>query len=100
MTTMTQLGGDAAGPHSADDQMDQIRELLIGEHQRRSGARLDRIEARLKEIEEDIVRRFDDLSARIEALGRETAAGRRAAFEELSRSVVELGERVRNLSQS
>ncbi len=99
-TSITQLGGNAAASQSTEDQMEQIRELLVGEQQRRSGARVEQLEARLKELEEDIVRRFDALTARIEALGQETAAGRRAAFEELSRGIGELGERVRNLSQS
>jgi hypothetical protein len=99
MTSITQMGGTAAEPQS-DADMDQIRELLVGEQQRRTGARIERIEQRMKELEEDIARRFDALMARIEALGQETATGRRASFEELSRSVMELGERVRNLSQS
>jgi hypothetical protein len=80
--------------------MEQIRELLIGEQQRRSTARLDTLEARIKTLEEDVARRFDALMARTEALGQETTAGRRAAFEELSRGIAELGERMRNLSQS
>jgi CHASE3 domain sensor protein len=100
MTSMTQLGGNTAEPQSADAEMEQIRELLVGEQQRRSSSRLDKLEARLKELEEDIARRFDAIAARIEALGQETTAGRRAAFEELSRNIVELGERMRNLSQS
>jgi DNA anti-recombination protein RmuC len=99
-TSITQTGGIAAGPGAADAEMDQIRELLVGEQQRHTRARMDRLEARMKELEEDIARRFDALAARIETLGQETAAGRRASFEELSRSVMELGERVRNLSQS
>jgi hypothetical protein len=99
-TSISQLGDNAAGPQSADDEMEQIRELLIGEQQRRSTARLDTLEARIKTLEEDVARRFDALMARIEALGQETTAGRRSAFEELSRGIAELGERMRNLSQS
>jgi len=100
MTSITQTGGSTADLGAADAEMDQIRELLVGEQQRHTRARMDRLEARMKELEEDIARRFDALAARIETLGQETAAGRRASFEELSRSVMELGERVRNLSQS
>jgi len=99
-TSINQPGDNAAAPPSADDEMEQIRELLIGEQQRRSTARIDKLEARLKEFEEDVARRFDALAARIETLGQETTAGRRAAFEELSRGIGELGERMRNLSQS
>jgi hypothetical protein len=100
MTSVSQFGGSSAPAQSTDDSMEQIRELLVGEQQRRSGARLDTIEARLKALEEDMVRRFDALNARLDALAEETKAGRRTAFEELSRGVAELGERVRNLSQS
>jgi len=100
MTSITQLGDSTTAGPSADDSMDQIRELLVGEQQRRSGERMDTLDARLKALEEDMVRRFDALNARLDALAEETKTGRRAAFEELSRGVAELGERVRNLSQS
>jgi hypothetical protein len=100
MKSATRLEGDTVLPQTTDDSMDLIRELLIGEQQRRSGARMDALDARLSALEEDMMRRFDALNARIDALAEETKAGRRAAFEELSRGVTELGERVRNLSQS
>ncbi len=46
-----------------------------------------------------MARRFDALAARIESLGRETTAGRHAAFEELSRNVGELSERIRSIAK-
>jgi hypothetical protein len=76
--------------------MQQIRELLVG----RTEARLGQLEGRLKELEGEIGRGLDALAARIEAVGAEAVAGQQATFENLSRSVVELAERIRGLSQS
>jgi polyhydroxyalkanoate synthesis regulator phasin len=89
MTTMAQLGVQSAHADSTDAQMDQIRELLVGDIMRRADARVEALEARVRELE-----------ARLEALGAEQTAGRRSAFDELSRSVTELGERIRQLGQS
>ncbi len=100
MTSISQVGATPAGTETADDEMEKIRELLVGEFQRRSAARIEVLEARLKELDEEMGRRFDTLIARIEALGRETTTSRHAAFEELSRNVLELGERIRNLSNT
>ena len=88
MTTMAQLGAQSAHADSTDAQMDQIRELLVGDIQRRADARVEALEARVRELE-----------ARFEALGVEQTAGRRSAFDELSRSVTELGERIGQLGQ-
>ncbi|MDP1639944.1 MAG: hypothetical protein Q8L61_03395 [Hyphomicrobium sp.] len=79
--------------------MQQIRELLVGDAMRRSASRADQIEARLKDLEAEMTRRFDSLSAQVEALATNLSADRRAAFDELAHGVVELGERIRHLSQ-
>jgi hypothetical protein len=96
---MTEPGGKAAGPQSTDVEMEQIRELLVGEILRRSDARIDKLEARLKDLEGEITRGLDALSARIGSVGAETAAEQQAAFEKLSQGVVELGERIRSLGK-
>ena len=88
MTTMAQLGAQSAPTESTDAQMDQIRELLVGDILRRADARVEALEARVRELE-----------GRLEALGAEQTAGRRSAFDELSRGVAELGERIRHLAQ-
>lgn len=95
--SMPQQGGGPARPQSGDAEMEQIRELLVGEVSRRSDARLDRLEARLRRLEEEIARGLEGLSARIEAVATEAAAGQRAAFDKLSQGVMELGERIRSL---
>jgi hypothetical protein len=85
MTTIAQLGAQSAHADSTDAQMDQIRELLVGDILRRADARVEALEARVRELE-----------GRIEAL----VASRRSAFDELSRGVAELGERIRHLAQN
>jgi len=88
MNEMAQLGAQSSHADSTDAQMEQIRELLVGDIQRRADARVEALEARVREFE-----------ARLEALSAEQTAGRRSAFEELARSVAELGERIKHLAQ-
>lgn len=98
MTSFTELTGGGDRSEAKDEQMDQIRELLVGDIVRRTEARIGALEDRLTEVQDDLGRRLDELAARIEELGGDLSADRRASFEELSRGVVELGERIRNLS--
>ena len=90
---------DAGQTEPTDDQMQQIRELLFGEALRRNSSRADLIEARLKDLEAEIARRFDALSTQLAALAADLATDRRTAFDELAHGVAELGERIRHLSQ-
>jgi hypothetical protein len=83
----------------ADDKMEQIRELLVGDFARRSAAHVETLEARIRDLEIEMTRRFEALVVRIDALAAEMTADNRASFEELSRGVVELGERIRHLSR-
>ncbi len=83
----------------AEDRMEQIRELLIGEHLRVQEARLAAVESRLRDLEGLVFRRVDALSARIEALAADSGTDRRAAFDELSRMVLDLSENIHRLSR-
>jgi len=100
MTFLAQSGGDSNRSGPSDDQMEQIRELLVGEILRRGEARVSALEARVRELEQHLGQRIDALAARIDALGQEQTSGRQAAFEALSQSVLEMGERIRNLSKT
>ena len=51
MTTMAQLGAQSVSTESTDAQMDQIRELLVGDILRRADARVEALEARVRELE-------------------------------------------------
>ena len=81
------------------EKMDQIRELLVGEHVRSNEARMAAMEARLREIETGFIQRLDAMAARIEALAGETESDRRTAFDDLARSVIDLGERIRRITK-
>src|SRR5262245_41709288 len=93
-------------PEPQDDKMEQIRDLLFGEQIRELKAQLASmeqghqafaaaLEQKQQEFQTSVSRQFDAIAARIEALAGETEAERRSAFEELSRNVLDLGERIR-----
>lgn len=79
----------------ADEKMLQVRELLFGEYRRETETRIALLEARVRELEDGVNRRLDLLQARLEAAAGELSADRRAAFDDLARSVLELGDRIR-----
>lgn len=87
----TAVSSAAAG----DEKMNQVRELLFGEYQRQSEARMALMEARIRELELGFSRRLDALEERVEQIAGKADAEQRAAFEELARGIADLGERVR-----
>lgn len=91
----------AADEHHAvrDEKMDQVRDLLIGDYVRRTENRMAAIEARLRDMETDFSRRLDALHSRLEAMAGEMTGERRSDFDELSKIIGELGERVRGISR-
>ncbi|MDX2307074.1 MAG: hypothetical protein NW216_02425 [Hyphomicrobium sp.] len=99
-TSLEELrAGLAAKREGADDRMEQIRELLVGDHIRSQDARLQALEHRVRELEGLVFRRVDALSQRLEALSGEASSERRAQFDELARMVVDLGDSIRNISR-
>ncbi len=82
-----------------DEKMDQIRDLLIGDHVRKTENRMAAIEARLRDMETDVGRRLDALHTRMEAMAGEMTGERRSDFDELSKIIGDLGERVRSISR-
>ena len=82
-----------------DEKMIQVRELLIGDFVRASEARLSALESRIRDLETGIGERLSVLGARIETLAADHTADRNAAFDELGKSVRDLGERIRILTR-
>jgi hypothetical protein len=80
-----------------DDKLDQIRELLYGEFKRDSDARVALIEARVRELEASLSRKLDSIQDRLDELSINLASERKQAFEQLSSSVLELGENIRRI---
>ncbi len=78
-----------------DEKMDQVRELLFGEYQRQTEARMAMLEARIRELELALQRRLDGIEQRVDQAAGKVDAEHRAAFDELARGITDLGERVR-----
>lgn len=83
----------------SDEKMDQVREILFGEYQRRTDAHIELLEERIRELELSLHRRLDALQARIDAVNAETDAAQRTSLEEIAQGMHELSERVRGLPQ-
>ena len=90
-------GNDLMEPF--DDKMQQIRDLLFGEFKRDSDQRLALIEARVRELEQGLHRKLDAIQARLDALSGDMVADRRQSFDELSRQVVALGEKIGHIGR-
>lgn len=99
-TSLSELRGGAAPRDAADDKLEQIRDLLHGEFKRENDARIALLEARLREQEIAFTRRLDAIQARLDAMTGEMSAERRQSFDELSRSVMELGDRIRRINHT
>lgn len=97
-TSLGELRNGAAPAEATDDKIEQIRDLLYGEFKRDHDVRLNTLESRVKELEGDLQRKLEAIQARLEALASENAAERRSSFDELSRSIFELGDRIRRIS--
>lgn len=83
----------------ADDKMNQVRDLLIGDYVRTSQSRIAALEMRMRDLETGIAQRLTSLQQRIEGLATDTTITRQAAFEELARGVAELGDRIRRIAR-
>lgn len=87
----------AQSAHASDEKMDQVRELLFGDYQRQSEARLAMLEARIRELELSLLRRLEALEGRMDQVANRVEADQRATLEELGRGIADLGERVRRM---
>lgn len=88
------------GHDIADERMEQVRELLLGDAIRRGEARIVYLETRINDLEVGITRQLDALEARIEALQTVVAAERRTTLEELSKGLEDLGQKIRTISKT
>jgi len=94
-TSYAEFRTSVGSASQTDEKMDQVRELLFGEYQRQSEARMALMEARIRELELGFSRRLESIEQRMEQIAGKTDADQRAAFEELARGIADLGERVR-----
>jgi hypothetical protein len=83
----------------ADEKMNQVRDLLMGDFVRASDDRMAALESRLRDLETGLGHRLMLLHQRIEALATDHTADRQASFDELAKSVLELSDKIRVLSR-
>ncbi len=98
-TTLDELRAAATNREIRDEKMEQVRQLLYGDHAREVSTRFMLLESRVRELEVGFARQIEALSARLDQLAGSTEQDRRAAFEELSRNVQELGERIGGMAK-
>ncbi len=87
------------GRDLSDEKMEQVRELLFGDAVRLLEARMRQMEVRLAELESSLNRQFNTVETRLQALTNSSETDRRAAFEALASSILDLGEQVRRISR-
>jgi hypothetical protein len=90
---------NAASRDMADEKMQQVRELLVGDTLRRMEAHLAYLDARINEMESVLSRQIDALETRMGGLTGTAESDRRTSFEALAQSVSELGDQIRRISR-
>ncbi|MEO1709690.1 MAG: hypothetical protein AAFR70_05435 [Pseudomonadota bacterium] len=96
-TNLQELRG--ANGQVADEKLDQVREILFGEYQRRAEAHIVMLEERVRDLELSVHRRLDAIQARVDSLAAEVDAQNRSALDEIAQGMVELGDRVRRIQR-
>lgn len=79
----------------ADEKMNQVRDLLVGDFTREMQTRMMALETRIRDLEVGLGQRLTALNQRIEALAADHTVDRQSAFEELSKCVLDLGDKIR-----
>ncbi len=82
----------------ANTVVEQVRELLFGDHRRASDVAMKSLEDRLAALAATLEARFGDLERRIEDLKSHTGAARDRHAETLGATLIELGERIRGMA--
>ena len=96
---LRELHGLSSNENAPDDRMDEVRELLMGDHVRDLEARISALAQRIDTLETNLTRQMDGFAARLESLAKDADTGRRTAFEDLSRHVETLAESIRSLTK-
>lgn len=99
-TSLNSLRTGFAAHDPSDEKMDQIRDLLVGDHVRQTEARLNALETRVSEMERAIGQQLDALNARVEALKGEVGGNHRRAFDDLAKGIKDLSEHIGRIPRS
>lgn len=95
--TLNELRNSIPARDLADEKMMQVRDLLVGDFIRESQARMMALENRIRDLENGVGQRLAILNQRIDSLATDHTVDRRAAFDELSKFVADLGDKIRTI---
>lgn len=95
--TLNELRNSIPARDLADEKMMQVRDLLVGDFLRETQARMMALENRLRDLENGLSQRLVVLNQRIDSLAADHTVDRRAAFDELSKYVADLGDKIRSI---
>ena len=84
--------------HLTDDKMDQVRELLFGDYERQTEARVGVLENRIRDMELALHGRLDALQARLDAVSAEIDATQRQTLNEIGTGLSDLADRLKRMS--
>ncbi len=94
-TTLNELRNGATSQALADEKMDQVRELLIGDYERRNAARVSVLEDRIQNLELALHGRLDALQARLEAMSAKMDANQHQTLDDIGTGLQELGAKLK-----
>ncbi|MEM9359276.1 MAG: hypothetical protein AAGB04_24095 [Pseudomonadota bacterium] len=80
----------------ADEKMEQVRELLLGDYERQSEARVAILENRIRDLELSLHRRLDAMQARLDAISAELDVTHRHTLDEIGNGLQELAARIKS----
>lgn len=89
--------GETAQPLDAAAVVEQVRELLFGDHRRATEGSLKSLEDRLAALTATIEARFADLERRLSESRNEADHARDGRVEAVGAALVELGDRIKSL---
>jgi hypothetical protein len=94
---MAPQGPEAAAPLDAAAVVEQVRELLFGDHRRATEGSLKSLEDKLAALTATIEARFADLERRLSESRAETDHAREGHVEAIGAAFADLGERIKGL---
>ena len=97
-TSLNDLGSGSDPRQLTDEKMEQVRELLFGDYERQTEARVSVLETRIRDLELSLHRRLDAMQARLDAISAEIDATQRQALDEIGSGLQDLGERIKRVS--
>jgi hypothetical protein len=90
--------GDNAAPLDAAAVIEQVRELLFGDHRRSTEGALKGLEERFAALTATLEARFADLDRRLHEIKAETDQSRDSHVQAIGSALAEIGDRIKGLT--